>query len=214
MTSNNKDGQFMISSYDFTQLEITPLLMTGSRIDRVHGKEYMVVPRFYEVRDRNLKGNGKWIVEIHPKRVEEKNGGEHEALVLTPSLAPPRASRRMAMLTRQSIMIQAGIKGNHKGKPYAHVSFRPAEGVGGRKTAGRGQKDSLPSWFPARYRRMMRLRQTVQGKVISDDPVGKRLGHYHDIKQVVVFKEWDDQEFIRYFFSVRVFSALSDFAFE
>ena len=84
----------MISSYDFTQLEITPLLMTGSRIDRVHGKEYMVVPRFYEVRDRNLKGNGKWIVEIHPKRVEEKKRWRargsctHSESGSSPSIAP------------------------------------------------------------------------------------------------------------------------------
>jgi hypothetical protein len=57
----------------------------------------------------------------------------------------------------------------------------------------------------------LRLRQTVQGKVQSQNETGKRLGRYHDIKQVIVFDGWVDEEFIKLLFAMRVFAAETGF---
>lgn len=43
--------------------------------------------------------------------------------------------------------------------------------------------------------------------------MGQRLSKYHDIKQVIVFDDWNDEEFIRLFFMMRVFSADQEFEF-
>ena len=181
-------------SYDFDKVFISACDLKGAMIERVHGKQARIKPRFYRVRDNNLKTRGEWIVQLHEKKIEEKSGGKHHA------------KTEMVLLTRQSIMIQEGKIGKYKGKPYAHITFRKPGQRGGKKTAGRGQKDELPRWFMDRYKRKMKLRSTVQGKVTSEFEAGKRLGKFHDIKQVVVFKDWDDEELIRYFFIMRVFS--------
>ena len=204
----------LVPEYDPEKLEIEKCLIRGVRIDRVHGQEYRVKPRLYLVRDKNIPISGQWLVQLHEKHVVEGNGDSHKATVVSIMLAPLRANNRMTALTRQSIMIQPASKGKHVGKPYAHVTFRPPGEHGGKKTAVRGQKDYLPGWFLQRYKRRIRLRKTVKGKVQSDSTVGKRLGKYHDIKEVVVFAEWDDCEFVRYFFMMRVFSAFHGFSLE
>jgi len=192
-------------------LEIEECSVRGARIDRVHGKEYRVKPRLYLVRDKNIPISGQWLVQLHEKHVVEGSGDSHKATIVSIMLAPLRANNRMTGLTRQSIMIQPASEGKHAGKPYAHVTFRPPGQHGGKKTAVKGQKDNLPAWFLRRYKRKIRLRRTVMGKVQSESSVGKRLGKYHDIKEVVVFDEWDDFEFIQYFFMMRVFSAFLGF---
>jgi len=201
------------ATYDSGGILIERLPIDGVRIDRVHGKEYRVVPRFYSVKDSNLRTKGSWTVELHTKRVQKADGSSHEAIVVRIALAPRRAGNRMASLTRQSIMIQSATKGKYSGLPYAHITFREPQAFGGKRTAGRGEKDSLPSWFSERYRRRIRLRETVQGKVISDDVVGARLSKFHDVKQVITFDSWDDLEFIRLFFMMRVFAADQGFKF-
>jgi hypothetical protein len=183
------------------------------RIDRVHGIEFRVKPRLYEVRDGNIKTRGSWFIELFPKQVANKDGVTHEALVISPFLAPSNASNRMAQLTRQSIMVQPATAGAYAGRPYAHITFREPGSWGGKRTAGRGEKESLPGWFLSLYKRKIRLRKTVQGKVQSDDEVGQRLSKFHDIKQVVVFDDWNDQDFVRFFMAMRVFSAERGFAF-
>ena len=199
------------ADYDSTMLEIEECSVRGVRIDRVHGKEYRVKPRLYLVRDKNIPISGQWLVQLHEKHVVEGSGDSHKATIVSIMLAPLRANNRMTGLTRQSIMIQPASEGKHAGKPYAHVTFRPPGQHGGKKTAVKGQKDNLPAWFLRRYKRKIRLRRTVMGNVQSESSVGKRLGKYHDIKEVVVFDEWDDFEFVRYFFMMRVFSAFLGF---
>lgn len=201
----------MFNTYNPADVSIQKLPIKGVRTDRVHGKEYRVKPRFYAVNDRNLKVPGEWTVELHAKLVERNNGSAQEVTIVKVALAPLRTTIRMASLTRQSIMIVPATQGRYEGLPYAHVSFREVQSFGGRQTATRGEKDALPSWFPKSYARRLRLRATVQGKIQSDDIVGKRLGRFHDIKQVLVFDEWDDEEFIRFFFLLRVFSAEQGF---
>ena len=203
-----------ISDYDPSKLEIEQCSIRGVRIDRVHGQEYRVKPRLYLVREKNLPIGGQWLVQLHEKHVVEGTGDLHKATIVSLMLAPLRASNRMTALTRQSIMIQPASSGKHVGKPYAHITFRPPGQRGGKKTAVRGQKDHLPGWFLQRYKRKIRLRRTVKGNVQSDSNVGKRLGKYHDIKEVVVFDEWDDVEFVRYFFMMRIFSAFHGFSLE
>ena len=203
-----------IPDYDPSKLEIEQCSIRGVRIDRVHGQEYRVKPRLYLVREKNLPIGGQWLVQLHEKHVVEGTGDSHKATIVSVMLAPLRASTRMTALTRQSIMIQPASTGKHVGKPYAHITFRPPGQHGGKKTAVRGQKDHLPGWFLQRYKRKIRLRRTVKGNVQSDSNVGKRLGKYHDIKEVVVFDEWDDVEFVRYFFMMRVFSAFHGFSLE
>lgn len=200
--------------YDTGAIEISRVPIDGVRIDRVHGKSYRVAPRYYVVRDRNLRVRGAWVIELHTKQVTEPNGAVHEATVVKALLAPKTASKRMTSLTRQSIMFQPGRQGKYRGLPYAHITFREPDALGGKRTAGRGQKGALPTWFNRRYGRRTRLRETVQGKVISDDAVGQRLSKYHDIKQVVVLDEWDDEEFIRLFFMMRVFTSEQGYVFE
>ena len=204
----------ILPDYDPAKLEIEKCSIRGVRIDRVHAKEYRVKPRLYLVRDKNIPIGGQWLVQLHDKHVVEGSGDSHKATVISIMLAPLRANNRMTALTRQSIMIQPATQGKHVGKPYAHVTFRPPGQRGGKKTAVRGQKDYLPGWFLQRYKRKIRLRRTVKGKVQSDSDVGKRLGKYHDIKEVVVFDDWDDIEFVRYFFMMRVFSAFHGFSLE
>jgi hypothetical protein len=199
--------------YDNKKLQIRDCPIKGVRVDRVHGKSYKVKPRFYFVKDGNLPVKGEWLFQIHPKKVVDRSGREYEATILSIFLAPRTATNKMINLTRQSITVQSAGMGSFKGRPYAHVTFRPLEGQGGKKTASRGQKDSLPAWFKSRYGRMLKLRRTVQGQVQSEHEVGRRLGKYHDTKQVVVFKSWDDHEFIRYFFLMRVLSAYEGFDF-
>jgi len=201
----------MTRSYESDCIAIERLSIEGVRIDRIHGNSYFVYPRLYSVRDDNLKAKGPWIVELHNKQVPNKDGTSHEATVVTISLAPKRASKHMASLTRQSIMVQPAGQGTYRGRPYAHVTFRDPEALGGKETAGRGEKDLLPAWFKRRYGRRLRLRRTVQGKVTSTHEVGKRLAKYHDIKQVVVFDDWQDEEFIKLFFAMRVFAAETGF---
>lgn len=200
--------------YDNDAIVISRLAISGIRIDRVHGNSYRVEPRYYVVRDRNLCVRGAWVIELHTKQVEERNGAVHESTVVKVLLAPKTASKRMASLTRQSIMFQPGKEGRYRGLPYAHITFREPDVLGGKRTAGRGQKGALPSWFKRQYGRRTRLRVTVQGKVISYNVVGQRLSKYHDVKQVVVLDEWDDEEFIRLFFMMRVFSSEQGYVFE
>lgn len=203
----------MSTTYNRDAITIRRLPIEGVRIDCVHGKEYRVEPRLYAVKDANLRTKGDWTVELHAKLVERRDGSAQEATVVRVALAPRRANVRIASLTRQSIMIIPATKGKYAGRPYAHVTFREPQVFGGKKTAGRGEKDALPEWFLRRYSRQIRLRETVQGKIQSDDGVGARLSKFHDVKQVVVFPEWDDMEFIRLFFMMRVFSAEQDFKF-
>lgn len=203
----------MNATYDKNGIRIQKLPIQGVRVERVHGKEYCVAPRFYSVKDANLRTRGEWTVELHAKQVERSDGSAHEATVVKIALAPSRASIRMASLSRQSIMVQPANKGRYAGLPYAHITFREPQALGGKKTAGRGEKSLLPDWFRQRYARRIRLRETVQGKIQSDDDVGARLGRFHDIKQVVVFDSWDDAEFIKLFFIMRVFSADQGFSF-
>jgi hypothetical protein len=119
----------------------------------------------------------------------------------------------MAMLTRQSNMLQPATKGKYAGRPYTHITFRDPGVFGGKRTADRGVKALLPEWFRRTYGRRIGLRQTAQGKVLSDDAVGQRLSKYNDIKQVIGFDYWNDEEFIRLFFMMSVFSADKEFEF-
>jgi hypothetical protein len=165
------------------------------------------------VKDGNLKVLGNWMIELHKKLVERTSGDVQEVTIVRAAMAPPKASVRMASLTRQSIMIVPATKGHYKGYAYAHISFRPVQTRGGRRTAARGQKDALPGWFSRLYKRRIRLRETVQGKIQSNNVVGKRLSKFHDIKQVIIFDEWRDEDFIRFFFIVRVYAADLGFTF-
>ena len=194
-------------------VSIEPVPIKGLRIDRVHGQEFRVKPRLYSVSDMNLKTRGLWTIELYPRQVANKDGVIHQALVVSAFLAPSNASNRMAQLTRQSIMIQPATQGAYAGRPYAHITFREPGSWGGKTTAGRGEKEKLPEWFLSLYKRRIRLRKTIQGKVQSDDAVGKRLSKFHDIKQVVVFDAWEDNQFILLYMSMRVFSAEIGFAF-
>lgn len=207
-------GPLVTDAYDPKLVRIERLPLEGVRIDRVHGREYVVTPRYYLVRDKNLRVHGAWMIELHQKLVERNSGEVQEATIVRAAMAPTRASKRMAALTRQSIMIVPATQGAYAGRPYAHVSFRPPQAQGGRRTATRGQKDSLPDWFSRIYGRRVRLRSTVQGRIQSGTVVGKRLSKFHDIKQVVVFDEWSDDHFIRFFFVVRVYAADRGYAFE
>ena len=200
-------------TYDPAKIDIELIPLKGARIDHVHGKEYRVKPRLYSVADGNLKTRGTWVTQLHDKKVRAKDGTIHEVTVVSVFLAPANSSKRMIAFTRQSIMVQIATVGRYRGLPYAHVTFRDPQQFGGKKTAGRGQRGELPAWFKKRYGRRMRLRKTVQGAVESDSEVGQRLGAFHDIKQVVVFPAWDDQEFIRYFFMMRVFSVENGYEF-
>jgi len=119
----------------------------------------------------------------------------------------------MIGLTRRSIMVQGCSVGQYKGRPCCHLSFRPLNQPGGRKTLSRGQRDQLPPWIKRLYGRRVRLRRTVQGRATSTTDFGKRMVRYHDKRQVVVFNEWDDAEFIRYFFVLRVFSEFQGYTF-
>lgn len=193
-------------SYDPNAVEITLLPIKGSCMERVHGQTYIVQPRLYSVSDKNLKTRGSWVAQVHEKRKVDQNGVTHESLVISIFLAPSNASHRMISLTRSSIMVQQAAVGRYAGKPYIHVTFRDPEGFGGKRTAGRGERTELPDWFMAHYSNRLRLRKTVQGAVQSDSEVGQRLATFHDIKQVVVFPYWDDEQFIRLFFLMRVFS--------
>ncbi|MGD9597154.1 MAG: hypothetical protein AB7G76_09545 [Steroidobacteraceae bacterium] len=204
----------MSKAYDPAKLSIRSIPLNGVRIDRVHGKEYRVEPRFYGVVDKNLATGGEWIVELHRKLVARSSGEVQDALIVRPALAPRRASSKMVSLTRQSIMIVPATKGKYEGRPYAHISFRQAQSFGGRRTASRGEKDALPEWFLEHYKRKLRLRATVQGKIHSDDAVGIRLSKFHDAKQVLIFDEWKDEDFIRFFFIVRVYANDQGFTFE
>lgn len=204
----------MSNAYDPAQLSIRSIPLSGVRIDRVHGKEYRVEPRFYGVVDKNLTTGGEWIIELHRKLVARSSGEVQEVLIVRPALAPRRASSKMVSLTRQSIMIVPATRGKYEKRPYAHVSFRQAQSFGGRRTASRGQKNALPNWFLKLYKRRLRLRATVQGKIHSDDVVGIRLSKFHDAKQVLVFDEWNDEDFIRFFFVVRVYANDQGFTFD
>ena len=124
--------------YDTDDIEISRLPIAGVRIDHVHGNSYRVAPRYYVVRDRNLHVRGAWVIELHTKKVEESSGAVHEATVVKVLLAPMTASKRMTSLTRQSIMFQPGREGRYRGLPYAHITFREPDALGGKRTAGRG----------------------------------------------------------------------------
>ena len=76
------------ADYDIQKVEIEECTITGVRIDRVHGQDYRVKPRLYLVRDGNLRTRGQWTVQLHPKWIAEKNGGSHEATVVSIFLAP------------------------------------------------------------------------------------------------------------------------------
>ena len=200
-------------TYDPKAVEITTVPLKGALIERVHGKAYRIKPRFYAVSDGNLRTRGTWVAQIHDKKVRDKDGFIHDASVISVFLAPANASIRMISLTRQSIMVQPATVGRYAGRPYAHVTFRDPQQFGGKKTVGRGERDELPDWFMNSYGRRLRLRKTVQGAVESDSDFGQRMGAYHDIKQVVVFPDWDDEEFIRYFFMMRIFSVEQGYEF-
>jgi hypothetical protein len=206
-------GLLVTDEYDPKQVLIERLPLKGVRVDRVHGREYIVNPRYYRVNDANLRTRGDWTVELHKKLVERTSGDLQEVTIVKALMAPMRASVRMASLTRQSIMIVPGTLGSYKGRPYAHVSFRPAQTAGGRRTAARGEKGHLPEWFSRLYKRRLRLRATVQGKIASSSVVGRRLSKFHDIKQVITFADWNDEEFIRFFFVVRIYAADLGFSF-
>ena len=204
----------MTDRYDPKLVLIEKLPLRGVRVDRVHGKEYLISPRYYLVRDKNIGTPGDWTIELHKKLVERVNSDVQEVTIVRAAMAPPKASIRMASLTRQSIMIVPATRGRYQGRAYAHISFRPVQTHGGRRTAARGQKDALPDWFSRIYGRRIRLRATVQGKIRSDNVVGRRLSKFHDMKQVVTFDEWRDEDFIRFFFVVRVYAADLGFTFE
>jgi hypothetical protein len=201
-------------TYEPRKVSVERLTLKGVRVDRVHGKEYLVAPRYYRVKDGNLKASGDWTIELHRKLVERSSGTEQEVTIVRALMAPLRSSVRMASLTRQSIMIVPATKGAYRERPYAHVSFRPVQTQGGRRTASRGQKGTLPEWFQRIYGRRIRLRATVQGKIESESAVGRRLSKFHDIKQVVVFDDWIDEDFIRFFFVVRIYAADLGFTYE
>ena len=74
--------------YDKDAIEINRLPIAGVRIDRVHGNSYRVAPRYYVVRDRNLRVRGTWVIELHTKQVEECKGAVHEATVVKVELPP------------------------------------------------------------------------------------------------------------------------------
>lgn len=204
----------MREPYEPSKVVIERLALKGVRVDRVHGKEYLVAPRYYRVKDGNLKRSGEWTIELHKKFVERSSGTVQEVTIAKALVAPLNSSLRMASLTRQSIMIVPATKGTYRGKPYAHVSFRPVQTLGGRRTALRGQKGALPEWFHRLYGRRIRLRATVQGKIESESAVGRRLSKFHDIKQVVVFDSWNDEDFIRFLFVVRIYAADLGFTYE
>lgn len=189
--------------------------IAGLRIDRAHGKNSVVKPRIYEVRDGNMPFKGAWYVQMMPKWVETKARAskEREALVISVFTVPTGVQRSMVGLTRRSIMIQGCSVGQYKGRPYAHLSFRPLNQHGGKKTLRRGQRDQLPPWIQSLYGRRIRLRRTVQGKATSDKAFGKKMGKFIDKKQVIIFDRWDDAEFIRYFFALRVFSEFMGYTF-
>jgi hypothetical protein len=48
--------------------------------------------------------------------------------------------------------------------------------------------------------------------VTSNSTEGRRLARFHDRAQVVIFDNWDDAEFIRYFFALRVFSEFKGYS--
>lgn len=194
-------------AYDPTLVSIEKLAISGTRVERVHGEEYVVTPRFYSVCDRNLSRKGAWLLELYEKLLSRAHGDDQRVTIVTAALAPADSPPRMASLTRQSIMIVPGMLGKYRGMPYAHVSFREAQSFGGRRTAVRGGKDVLPEWFLERYSRRLRLRKTVQGRVQSDHKAVKHLTKYHDNKQVVVFDAWDDEQFIRLFLLTRIYAA-------
>jgi hypothetical protein len=202
------------AGYDRNRVSIEKLPIEGIRIDRIHGKQYRVAPRFYAVKDGNLRTKGTWTIELHAKPVERSDGSVHEATVVKVALAPRHASIRMASITRQSIMIVPATRGKYAGLPYAHVTFREPDAFGGKRTASKGDKNALPDWFVRHYGRRIRLRETVQGKIQSEDVVGARLSKFHDIKQVVAFDAWEDEQFIRLFFLMRIFSAERAFKFD
>ncbi len=193
-------------------VEIEPLDLKGARVEHVHGKEYKIMPRYFRVMDGNLKAKGPWIMELSEKLVEEKDGRLHEATVVSVMLAPTRASTRMTGLTRQSITVQPGKKGRYKNLPHVHVTFREPNSKESKKTAGRGEREYLPKWLFAEFHNRLRLRETVQGKVKMKKK-HSHLGKSHDVKQVIVFPKWDDQEFIRLFFMMRVFTADQGYGF-
>ena len=200
----------MRRKYVVEDVEITRLPIEGLRIDRIFQGEYKVAPRLYSVIDRNLKAKGPWVVELFERRVQERTGRTHVARVLSVALAPKRASKRMVSLTRQSILSQPAKKRPFTGKPYVHVTFRDPQAFGGKETAARGERELLPSWLD-HYQSRLRLRETVQGKVKSRTKVGRTLGGVHDSKQVIVLKDNSDEELIRLFFAMRVFSAEKGF---
>ena len=146
----------MDETYDPKRVLIEKLPLKGVRVDRVHGEEYLVAPRLYRVMDGNLRTPGEWTVELHKKFVERSSGDRQEVTIVRAAMAPLQTSIRMASLTRQSIMIVPAKKGRYEGRPYAHVSFRPTQTRGGRRTAARGEKEALPAWFSRLYGRRIR----------------------------------------------------------
>jgi len=203
-----------ISDYIPAKVTVRDTGITGLRIDRAHSKNTVVKPRIYEVRDANMPFKGAWYMQVMPKWVETKAKAskEREALVLSVFAVPTGVRRAMIGLTRRSIMVQGCSAGQYKGRPYCHLSFRPLNQHGGKKTLSKGQRDKLPPWITSLYGRRIRLRKTVQGKATSDKKEGKRLAKVHDRKQVIIFDRWDDVEFIRYFFALRVFSEFKGYA--
>lgn len=189
--------------------------VTGLRIDRAHGKNSLVKPRIYEVKDANMPYKGAWYVQIMPKWVETKAKAskEREALVVSVFAVPVGVRQAMVGLTRRSIMVQGCSVGQYKGRPYCHLSFRPLNQHGGKRTLSRGQRDQLPPWIKRLYGRRVRLRRTVQGRATSDKAFGRKMAKHIDRKQVIIFDRWDDAEFIRYFFVLRVFSEYQGYTF-
>lgn len=58
-------------SYDFNKVDILACDLKGAMIERVHGNQVRIKPRFYRVRDGNLKTRGEWVVQLHEKKVKE-----------------------------------------------------------------------------------------------------------------------------------------------
>lgn len=202
-----KGAKNMKRKYDANAISIRPLPIKGQRIDRVRGSEYRSTVRLYAVRDENLTAKGDWIVEVAEKQARKRQGQSRARLALKVFLAPGSATRHMTLLTRHSIIVLASEVARYRDRPHVHVTFRPVGAQGGKRTAKKAERELLPPWFLKHYKSRLRLRETVQGKVTSEHESGRRLGKFHDSKQVVVFRDWDEVEFIKLLFVMRVFAA-------
>lgn len=201
--------------YDPDLVKVSKLPISGSRVERKRSKYTIVLPRYYQVIDRNFGTSEPFIIEVTDSMENQDDDTDTEpGVVVQLMLAPSRLPKRVAAVSQLAIKFNRPKALSRRKGAYAAVTFRRPFVWGGLKKVGVQSFGRLPSWFTSPLEANF---SSLRGMLTDKEYVllGSRnqVPMNLDFVLTVYFPVWDESKFVAYYMINRVFAAFQKYVF-